>query len=121
MDIDFGDTKSTTGYGYVLTLDEGALSWKYVKKLLFCHDLLCKHKLFLFSMHYDIQIIIFKVSTKNVNEKLIYENDKQIFRNLITQGIISIDFVSSQILYICLWKGWCIINNKYLSRRGEWD
>jgi len=38
---------TTTDYGYVLTLDEGALSWKYVKKLLFCHDLLCKHKLFI--------------------------------------------------------------------------
>jgi len=23
-------TKSTTGYGYVLILDRGALSWKYV-------------------------------------------------------------------------------------------
>jgi len=57
LDIDSGDTKSPTGYGYdygyVLTLDGGALSWKYVKKLLFCNDLLCKHKLFLFSMHYD--------------------------------------------------------------------
>jgi len=46
-------TKSTTGYGYVLTLDRGALSWKHVKKLLFYHDLLCKQKLFLFSMHPD--------------------------------------------------------------------
>jgi len=62
-------TKSTTHYGYVLTLDGGALSWKYVKKLLFCHPLLCKHKLLLFfSMHPDNQIDIFKVSSKNVNE-----------------------------------------------------
>ena len=60
-------TKSTIGYGYVLTLDGGALSWKYVKNL-FCHDLLCKHKLFLFTMHPDNQIIIFKVPSKNVNE-----------------------------------------------------
>jgi len=32
LDIDFGGTKSPIGYGYVLTLDENALSWKYVKK-----------------------------------------------------------------------------------------
>jgi len=62
-------TKSTASYGYVLKLDGCELSWKYVKKLLFCHDLLCKHKLFLFSMHPDNQIVIFKVSSKNVNEK----------------------------------------------------
>ena len=74
MDIDSSDTKSTTGYGYVLTLDGGALSWKYVKKLLFC-----KHKLFLFSMHSNNQIVIFKVSSKNVNEKLTYENERQIY------------------------------------------
>jgi len=34
LDIDFGDTKSPIGYGYVLTLDGGELSWKYIKKLL---------------------------------------------------------------------------------------
>jgi len=61
-------TKSTTSYGYVLTFDGGALSWKYVKKLLFYHDLLYKHKLFIFPMHLDNQIVIFKVSSKNVNE-----------------------------------------------------
>jgi len=67
LDIDFGDTKSPIGYGYVLTLDEDVLSWKYVKKL-FCHGLLCKHKLFLCSKHPDNQIVIFEVSSKNVNE-----------------------------------------------------
>jgi len=41
---------------------------EYVKKLFFCHDLLCKHKLFLFSIHPDNQIVIFKVFSKNVNE-----------------------------------------------------
>jgi len=47
LDIDFGDAKSPNGYGYVLTLDEGVWSWKYVKNLLlFYHDLLCKHKWF---------------------------------------------------------------------------
>jgi len=61
-------TKSTIGYGYVLTLDGCAISWKYVKKLLFCHGLLCEHKLFIFLMHYDNQIVIFKISSKNVNE-----------------------------------------------------
>jgi len=30
LDIDSSDTKSITGYGYVLTLDGGALSLKYV-------------------------------------------------------------------------------------------
>jgi len=34
LDIDSGGTISTISYGYVLTLDEGVLSWKYVKKLL---------------------------------------------------------------------------------------
>ena len=84
MDIDFGDTKSPNCYGYVLTLDGGALSWKYVKKLLFYHDLLCKHKLFLCSKHPDNQIIIFKVFSKNVNEieKLTYENERQIYYKL---------------------------------------
>jgi len=53
LDIDFGGTISTIGYGYVLTLDEDVLSWKHVKKLLFYHDLLCKHKLLFFSMHPD--------------------------------------------------------------------
>jgi len=66
-------TKLTIGYGYVLTLDEIVLSWKYVKKLLFCHDLLCKHKLFLFPMHPDNQILIFKVPSKNFNEIGIWE------------------------------------------------
>jgi len=56
------------------TLDGGTLSWKYVKKLLSWS--LCKHKLFLFSMHPDNQIVIFKVSSKNVNEKLTYENER---------------------------------------------
>ena len=81
MDIDFGGTKSPIGYGYVLTLDENALSWKHVKKLLFYHDLLCKHKLFFLPMHPDNQIIIFKVFSKNINEieKLTYENERQIY------------------------------------------
>jgi len=72
LDIDSGGTISTIGYGYVLTLDECVLSWKYVRKLFFCHDQLCKHNLFFFSMHPDNQIVIFKVSSKNVNEKLTY-------------------------------------------------
>jgi len=33
-----------------------------------CHDLLCKHKLFLFPMHLNNQIVIFKVPSKNFNE-----------------------------------------------------
>ena len=32
--MDSSYTRSPTGYGYVLTLDGGALSCKYVKKLL---------------------------------------------------------------------------------------
>jgi len=81
LDIDFGDTKSPIGYVYVLTSDEGVLSWKYVKKLLLCHDLLCKHKLFFFPMHPGNQIFIFKVFSKNVNEieKLTYENERQMY------------------------------------------
>jgi len=51
----------------------------YKKELLLCHDLLCKHILFLFSIHSDNQIVIFKVSIKNVNEKLTYENERQIY------------------------------------------
>jgi len=78
LDIDSSDTRSLSGYGYVLTFDEGALSWKYVKKL-FCHYLVCKHKLFLFSMHPHNQVIIFKVSNKNVNENLTYKNKRQIY------------------------------------------
>ena len=61
-----------------LTLDEGVLSWKYVKKLLLCLDLPCKHKLFFFPMHPDNQIIIFKVFSKNVNE-IDKENERQIY------------------------------------------
>jgi len=34
LNIDYGGTISTIGYDYVLTLDKGVLSWKYVKKLL---------------------------------------------------------------------------------------
>jgi len=52
---------------------------EYVKKLLFYHDLLCKHKLFLLPMHHDNQIVIFKVSSKHVNEKLTYKNERQIY------------------------------------------
>jgi len=51
LDIDSGGTISTAGYGYVLTLDEGVLSWNMLKSC--CHDLLCKHKLFIFPMHPD--------------------------------------------------------------------
>ena len=76
-------TKSTTGYGYVVTLDGGALSWKYVKKLVFFHDLLCKHKLFLFSMHTNNQIVIFKVPSKNVNEIDIWESETNILEILL--------------------------------------
>jgi len=74
LDIDSSDTKSPIGYGYVLTLDESFLSWKYVKKLLFCHDLLCKHKLFhLFNASWQSNCYIFKVFSKNVNEIDIWE------------------------------------------------
>jgi len=79
LDIDSSGTISPIGYGYVLTLDEDALSWKYVKKLLFYHDLLCKQKLFFFPMHPNNQIVIFKVSSKNVNEKLTYKNERQMY------------------------------------------
>jgi len=92
LDIDSSGTISTIGYDYVLTLDEGVLSWKYVKNLLlFYHDLLCKHKLFLFSMHPDNQIVIFKVFSKNVNEIDIWEWETKYIRNLITHDIISLD------------------------------
>ena len=79
MDIDSSGTKSPIGYGYILTMDEDALSWKYVKKLLLCHDLLCKLKLFIFSMHPDNQIVIFNVFSKNVNKKLTYKNERQMY------------------------------------------
>jgi len=48
----------------------------YVKKLLFCHNLLCKHKLFLCSMHHENQIVIFKVLVK-MSIKLTYKNERQ--------------------------------------------
>ena len=32
MDIDSGDIKSPTGYGYVLTLGGGTISWKSAKQ-----------------------------------------------------------------------------------------
>jgi len=73
-------TKSTTGYGYVLILNRGALSWKYVKNLLLCHDLLCKHKLFLFSMHLGNQIVIKFIVKMSI--KLTYENERQIYYKL---------------------------------------
>jgi len=78
LDINSGGTKSPIGYGYILTMDEDVLSWKYVKKFLLCHDLLRNHKLFFFPMHPNNQIIIFKVFSKNVNEieKLTYENER---------------------------------------------
>ena len=82
MDIDSSDTRSHIAYGYVLTLDGGSLSCKYVKKILFYHDLLCKHRLFLLSMHLDNQIVIFKVANKNVNVNLTYENERQIYKKL---------------------------------------
>jgi len=59
-------TKSTVGYGYVLTLDEVSYHGNMLK--ICCHDLLCKHKLFIFLMHPDNQIVIFKVPSKNFNE-----------------------------------------------------
>ena len=72
---------TTTGYGYVLTLDGGALSWKYVKILLFYHDLLCKDKLFLFQCILTIKLLylkfLVKMSMKNwhirMRDKCIYK------------------------------------------------
>ena len=70
--------KSPIGYGYVLTLDEVSYHGNMLKSC--CHDILCKHKLFLFSMHHpDNQIVIFKVSSKNVNEKLTYNDERQMY------------------------------------------
>ena len=96
MDIDSGGTISTIGYGYVLTLDEGVLSWKYVKKLLLCHDLLCKRKLFFFPMHPDNQIIIFKIFSKKCQWNWHMRTKDKYIRNLITHDIISLDFVRSE-------------------------
>ena len=45
--------KSTTSYGYVLTLDGGALLWKYVKNQTSVLSQSTMHKLFPFPMHPD--------------------------------------------------------------------
>jgi len=74
LDIDFGDTKSPIGYGYVLTLDKDALSLKYVRKLFLCHDLLCKHKFIPFvQCILTIKLLYLKFFSKNVNEIDIWE------------------------------------------------
>jgi len=66
LDIDSSDTRSPIGCGYV----QPWMKVSYHENMLrsCCHDLLCKHKLFLFPMHFDNQIVIFEVSSKNVNE-----------------------------------------------------
>ena len=78
MDIDFGGTISTIGYSYVLTLDEGVLSWKYVKKVVVM-IYYANINYSICSMHIDNEIVIFKVSSKNVNENLTDNDERQMY------------------------------------------
>ena len=118
---DSDETKSTTGY--VFTLGGGAISWKSAKQSIisrstmeaeiialdtataeakfiknFPYDLplLNKH-IPPISVHCDSQTVISKVFSKNFNEKRrhLRVSHKSI-RNLITNGIISLDFVRSE-------------------------
>jgi len=62
-------TKSTVGYGYVLTLDEGAHHGNMLKSC--CCSIMFYYaniNYSFFSKHPDNQIVIFEVSSKNVNE-----------------------------------------------------
>jgi len=48
-------------------------------------------------MQFDNQVVIFIVSSKNVNKKMGHMRMRDKFiRNLITYGIISLDFVKSE-------------------------
>nr|KYP71444.1 Retrovirus-related Pol polyprotein from transposon TNT 1-94 [Cajanus cajan] len=143
---DSDETKSTSGY--VFTLAGGAVAWKsakqtiisrstmeaeiialdtasseaeFLKNLLYDLPLLNK-PIPPISMHCDSQVVIAKVTSKNFNEKRRHLRIRhKSIRNLITHGVISIDFIRSKNnLADPLTKGLTRVN-KYLNRRGERD
>jgi len=114
------ETKSTSGY--VFTLAGGAVSWKSTKQTIiprstmeteiialdtatseaeFLKNLLCDLPLLnklipLIPMHCDSQVTISKVTSKNFNEKRRHLRVRhKSIRNLLSHGVISLDFVRS--------------------------
>jgi len=118
---DSDETKSTSGY--VFTLAGGAVSWKFAKQTIISHsimeaeiialdtatsegeflkNLLCDLPLLnkpipQIPMHCDNQVDISKVTCKNFNEKRRHLRVRyKSIRNLISHGVISLDFVRSE-------------------------
>ena len=118
---DSDETKSTSGY--VFTLAGGAVAWKSSKQTIisrstmeaeiisldtatneaeFLKNLLCDLPLLNqpvppISMHCDSQSAIAKVNSKNFNEKRRHLRVRhKSIRNLISHGVISLDFVRSE-------------------------
>ena len=118
---DSDETKSTSGY--VFTLAGGAVSWKSAKQTIisrstmeaeiialdtatseaeFLKNLLCDLPLLNkpippIPMHCDSQVAISKVTSKNFNEKRRHLRVRhKSIRNLISHGVISLDFVRSE-------------------------
>jgi len=108
---------------YVFTLVSGAVSWKSAKQTIisrstmeakiialntttseaeFLKNLLCDLPLLNkpispISMHCDSQVAISKVTRKKFNEKIRYLRVRyKYIRNLISHGVISLDFVRSK-------------------------
>ena len=115
------ETKSTSGYVFILA--SGVVSWKSAKQIIISHstmeaeiivldtatskaeflkNLLCDLSLLNksiphISMHCDSQVAISKVTSKKINEKIRYLRVRyKYIRNLISHGVISLDFVRSK-------------------------
>jgi len=77
LDIDSVGTISTIGYGYVLTLDEDVLSWKYVKKVAVM-IYYASINYFFFQCILTIKLLYLKFLVK-MSMKLTYENERKIY------------------------------------------
>ena len=80
----------------IITLDAATSKAKFLKNLL-CDLPLLNKPIPLISMHCDSQVAIAKVNSKNFNEKRRHLRVRhKSIRNLISHGVISLDFVRSE-------------------------
>jgi len=78
LDIDSGDTKPTTGYGYVLSLDGGARSWNMLKSCFSVMIYYASINYSYFQCILKIKLLYLKFLVK-ISIKLTYKNERQMY------------------------------------------